>query len=600
MTHYTSFFGLKENPFVLTPDPKYLYLGHKHREVLSHLIYGIKEDKGFMVVVGEVGTGKTTLCRAFINQLLKQQMEVGLIYNPDMTDLELLKAINREFKLPSAFDSKGILIDILNEFLLKANGEGRKVVLIIDEAQNLQPAVMEQIRLISNIETETGKLIQIILVGQPELENILEKKEMRQLDQRVVVRGLLGPLELIETLNYIHHRLKIATIAATTQTATFSDGACRAIHKLSGGIPRLINILADRSLLVAYAQERRKISKATVKSAYRDLESSRYRSKSKPFSLRWQTAFIFSFLILTLLAWQSQGALKDLLEQYFWESEKPQYAQARIVVPPRVILPEPVLQKKITDQPVTLPEPDLQKQVMDQLVTLPEPKLEKKIKDQPEQIAERFFSSMERWSREENWQFVLGSILDLWGEDISGHPAVAPGSMPGDTGLNLMGVYGNITLFRIFNYPAILELKRPGHNQGIYAVLKKLSKGKAMMIGEKEEAIPLETLNDWWYGHGYVLWKDFENHPRVIYPGTSSPAVTWLQQNLKHLQLFDGRVSGFYDLMTKEAVKRLQREHNLLVDGIAGPQTKMMLYSLLEIYSKPSLLSRSEEEIEKE
>ena len=199
MDHYTSFFNLKENPFVLTPDPKYLYMGQKHKEVMGHLLYGVNDDKGFMVVVGEVGTGKTTLCRAFINQLLKEHMEVGLIYNPAMTDLELLQAINREFKIPSEWDSKGKLIDRLNEFLLKVNGEGRKVVLIIDEAQNLYTSVMEQLRLISNLETETGKLIQIILVGQPELERILSKEEMRQLDQRIVVRSLLGPLKMRET-----------------------------------------------------------------------------------------------------------------------------------------------------------------------------------------------------------------------------------------------------------------------------------------------------------------------------------------------------------------------------------------------------------------
>ncbi len=579
MNHYTSFFRLKENPFVLTPDPKYLYLGQKHREVLSHLLYGIKDDKGFMVVVGEVGTGKTTLCRAFINRLLKENIEVGLIYNPAVTDLELLQAINREFKIYSDFDSKGKLIDTLNEFLLKVNGEGRKVVLIIDEAQNLHPSVMEQLRLISNLETDTGKLIQIILVGQPELERILSKKEMRQLDQRIVVRGLLGPLKPKETMNYIRHRLNIASIDKD-DAVSFSDGACRALHNLSGGTPRLINILADRSLLVAYAQGKKKIDKGVAKNAYRDLESSRYRPKSKPLALRWQTAAVFCVFVMSLTGW----VYRDHITKNIWKQKKPEFSQPRANATSVVLSPQST-NRQMKDN-LALNMTTTQK---------PTIKIEENPKDNPDQIKDRLFFSLERLSRDENWRLVLSSLFELWEETTTVSQGVTIGKLPADTSLNIWEVYGNLTLLKSLNYPAIVELKRPKHDIGVYAVLKKLMGDNVVMVGEKEEVMPLGMFNDLWYGHAYIVWKDFEGLPRVIYPGTSSLAVTWLQHNLKYLNLFDGQESGFYDSRTRTAIVRLQKEKNLYVDGIVGPQTKMTLYSLLGVYyRKPVLLSAPE------
>lgn len=570
MEHYSSFFGLKENPFVLTPDPKYLYLGHKHREVMSHLLYGINEDKGFMVIVGEVGTGKTTLCRAFINQLMKENIEVGLIYNPAMTDLELLQAINREFKLDSNVDTKSGLVDALNEFLLNVNGEGRKVVLIIDEAQNLDPSVMEQIRLISNLETETRKLIQIILVGQPELERTLAKEEMRQLDQRVVVRGLLGPFKPKETINYLRHRLKVARIENGEGAVTFTDGACKNVHKRSGGIPRLINVLADRSLLVAYTQGKKAIDRKIVKSAHRDLERSRYRSGSGTFSLRWQTAAIFSLLVILFLGW----FLGDVADFTGWRVEKPKPVRATTLTPPQKPPPKPVAAPVITP-PAEVPLPIQEK------------------KESPEQILDRFFTPLEKLTRQENWQLALATVFKMWEEDPKVLSGVATGTLPEMSTMYLREISGSMTLLRSLNMPAIVEVRRPRSNQWVYGVLRSLGDDRLVMLGENEEQIPLSVFNEIWYGHAYVLWKDFEELPRVIYPGTSSLAVTWLQHNLKTLNLFKGPVSGFYDQKTKQAVVRLQKENKLLVDGIVGSETKMIIYAHLDIYPKPTLIENS-------
>ncbi|MBN1104123.1 MAG: AAA family ATPase, partial [Deltaproteobacteria bacterium] len=380
MIYCTSFFNLKENPFVLTPDPKYLYLGNTHREVLAHLLYGIMDEKGFMVVIGEVGTGKTTLCRAFIEQLLKQNVEVGLIYNPAMTDLELLQAITREFKISADAKTKGKRIDALNAFLLKVHGKGRKVVLIVDEAQNLEPPVMEQLRLISNLETETGKLIHIILVGQPELEKTLGRKEMRQLDQRVVVRGLLGPLKPGETREYIRHRLKVAS-APGEEGVSFSEGACSTIHRLSGGIPRLIHVLADRSLLVAYAQGKRKIERRTVRSAYRDLERSRYKPPPDYASVRWQTAVALFVLLAAALGWFYQEPLSRI-----W----------------RISEAAPVA---------------VQRHVISSPVKAPIPKIPKTPEETPaDNGVIRILQPLEGLSRDETWRLALQSGFFLWGE----------------------------------------------------------------------------------------------------------------------------------------------------------------------------------------
>jgi general secretion pathway protein A len=559
MTHCTSFFNLKENPFVLTPDPKYLYLGNKHREVLSHLLYGITDEKGFMVVIGEVGTGKTTLCRAFIEQLLKQNVEVGLIYNPAMTDLELLQAINREFKLGASAETKGRLIDTLNEFLLKVNGEGRKVVLIVDEAQNLEPTVMEQLRLISNLETETGKLIHIILVGQPELERILGRKDMRQLDQRVVVRGLLGPLKSRETREYIQHRVKVAS-ALGEDGVSFSSGACTAIHRFSGGIPRLINVLADRALLVAYAQGKKKIDRGTVRSAYRDLERSRYKPPPAYASVRWQTAVVFIVFAVAAIGWFYQEPLSRS-----WR--KPDVA------------PGAVAQRPVVSSPVKAPGPE----------TLKAPE------EKPEDGVRAILHSLEGLSRDETWRLALESGFSLWREGTTIPHWITAGNLPRDTRLRLWEISGNMTRLSGFNYPAILELRRPGRDSVLYVLLRKVKNERAIVTALKDVSIPVQALNDLWYGHAFVIWKDFEDFPRVISSGAPALAVTWLQHNLRSLRFLDGPVSGLYDALTKEAVMRLQRQKGLAVDGVVGPETMMVLYSLLGVYPKPTLLGEEEE-----
>jgi general secretion pathway protein A len=264
---YTAFYGLQEKPFSLTPDPRYLFLSSSHREALAHLLYGIDQNEGFIAVTGEVGTGKTTLCRTLLERL-GPDTNVAFIFNPTLTGEELLRAISVELGLLATGLTRAQLSDQLNEFLLDEKKAGRRVLLIIDEAQNLEPVTLEEIRLLSNLETSTSKLIHILLFGQPELDELIDSHELRQLRQRISVRWSLDTLTAPETAEYVCHRLRIA---AGGDCDLFDERALREVHRRSRGVPRLVNLLCDRSLLAGYAANEKEISTALVGRAAREI-----------------------------------------------------------------------------------------------------------------------------------------------------------------------------------------------------------------------------------------------------------------------------------------------------------------------------------------
>jgi general secretion pathway protein A len=254
---YCTFYGFRESPFTITPNPRFLFMSDQHREAFAHLIYAVDSRAGFIELTGEVGTGKTTLLRSFLNRLDSEGHRTALIFNPCLTSLELLQSINREFGLAWQMESRMELLQALNAFLLEQKASGRSVVLVMDEAQNLSSEVLEEIRLISNLETETDKLIQIVLSGQPELLYVLARKELRQLNQRITVRYHLLPMGFDSTKSYIDHRMELA---GRYRAATFSDAALKRIFRFSGGVPRLVNIACDRALLIGFTEEERTIT----------------------------------------------------------------------------------------------------------------------------------------------------------------------------------------------------------------------------------------------------------------------------------------------------------------------------------------------------
>lgn len=266
---YQSFYGFREMPFNITPDPRFLYLSPTHQEALQHLKYGVREKKGFIVLVGEVGCGKTTLCRRFLNELDPSHYDTALILNPRITETQMLKAILTELGETKLARSQNDLVAQVNTVLLDRIQRGRDIVLIIDEAQNLKFEVLEQIRLLSNLETDKQKLLQIVLMGQPELKEVLAREELRQLRQRILVHYELHPLTRTDLAHYVHHRL---SLAGGNGRPSFSRWALRAIHKGSGGIPRIVNNLCDKALLAAFIRESDEVNYWDVRRAVRDMD----------------------------------------------------------------------------------------------------------------------------------------------------------------------------------------------------------------------------------------------------------------------------------------------------------------------------------------
>lgn len=267
-TMYLEYYNLKEYPFNITPDPRFLYFAKHHKEAYDHLIYGIKQRKGFIELTGEVGSGKTTLCRAVL-AALDDEVETALILNPCLTETQLLRAMLNDFGLDVTGRDRLSYIEKLNEFLLQQNRIGSNVALVIDEAQDLSPQVMEQVRLLSNLETDQHKLIQIVMCGQPELKKRLARPDLRQLRQRITVRYHIPPLTQEDTMMYIRHRL---WIAGSDGSIVFDAGGIREVYKYAKGSPRLINAVCDNALLAGYVGRTRKIDSRCVKRAIRQLE----------------------------------------------------------------------------------------------------------------------------------------------------------------------------------------------------------------------------------------------------------------------------------------------------------------------------------------
>ncbi|MCG6916818.1 MAG: AAA family ATPase [Deltaproteobacteria bacterium] len=353
---YLEFFGLREKPFGLTPDPKFLFFSEKHREALDHLLYGIHQKEGFVLISGDTGTGKTTLCRALLERLDPHEVKTSLVLNPLLNEKELLKAILEDFGLPATGTTKKELLDVLNRFLLKTLTAGGTAVLIIDEAQHLSTECLEQVRLLSNLETHKEKLIQIILVGSEELPAKLEAFELRHLQQRISLRYHLRPLDRRETRSYLQHRLNMARAAGST---SFDKGAYREIYRFSKGVPRLINIIAERSLLAAYLGGSRKVRLSHVVDGRQSLNGRFPRSRPRSI-LRlghsWKGASVALSVLVIAVALVFVPTMREMLKNYvnrgFTEKSfaplnySRQFVRAEIPQPKPAVMRSPVRTEK--------------------------------------------------------------------------------------------------------------------------------------------------------------------------------------------------------------------------------------------------------------
>jgi len=447
---YESYYGFHEKPFNLTPDPKYLYLSARHTEAVAHLEFGRRERGGFIVITGEVGTGKTTLARYFLGNLGNQAATAVVLY-PALTAAELLRSILEDLHAPAAGDSLKELVDALHSFLLESHAAGRNVVLLIDEAQDLSAEVLEQIRLISNLETDTEKLIQIVLMGQSELQELLGRRELRQLAQRVTARYHLAPLNREETEGYIRHRLRVA---GGEDKVAFSPAALSAVQRHSGGVPRLVNLICDRALLAGYVLGRRSIDAGMVRRAAREVGGEAAQGQ---WGLRTATA-----------AWGLAAVVAGAFA-FSLLSRGPASATA---VPPA---PEPApAEASQTPLPTSAPPATLL----------------------PPLTTSDLASLLLSLSREASLEAALGSVQELWG----------PGT------LERSALRTHLEQVRRLDLPVILEMFHPARRDTCSLALLRIE-GEDGVVADGQggtRRLPLREIDRLWTRQALFLWRDFE------------------------------------------------------------------------------------------
>jgi general secretion pathway protein A len=565
---YTSFFGLTEKPFAITPDPRYLYLSERHAEALAHLLYGINESGGFIQLTGEVGTGKTTVVRTLLSRV-PHHADVAVILNPRVTPVEFLLTICEELGLEIAEadrDSVKQMVDALNRRLLQAHAEGRRIIVLVDEAQNLSFEVLEQVRLLTNLETPTQKLLQIILIGQPELRELLDRTDLRQLAQRITGRYHLKPLSREETKGYVRHRLRVAGAA----DEIFTPSALGEVHRLSSGIPRVINVACDRALLGAYTQETRKISAALVRRAAGEV----YGRRFAPTWLSWLVGTVTVVVLIATglvgwLTWHTQ------ISAYFAAHKipAPVAAPARRPAPTAAIAPTVQTSTAVPPASVTPRVPGGAQSAAPPLASI------------NELLAANSVNTTDT--------AAFRRLLSLWGTAMAEDKD--PCGQARKAGLACLDQRGSWAQVRALNRPAILTLS-DDQGQRHRVVLSGLDDRYATLdLGEHNQRVSLDELSRDWFGDFTVIWKPKTLRTRLLSLGMQGDEVRWLRRSLNALRggASDPEHADVYDEELAIAVQNFQREHRLNVDGIAGLQTQVVLDTALAEPGSPQLLSNA-------
>lgn len=518
---YLQYYGLGEAPFSITPDPRYVFLSERHRDALAHLLYGIGKggSGGFVQLTGEVGTGKTTLCRLLLDQL-PENTRVALVLNPKLTPIELVQTICEELKLDTTGRTSSLkgLTDTLNAFLLDAYAQGLRVVLIVDEAQNLSTESLEQIRLLTNLETPTQKLLQIILLGQPELRDMLARPELRQLAQRITARYHLTPLDIAETEAYVRHRLAVAGAVR----CPFSRLGLRSLYRRSGGVPRLINIVADRALMAGYAHEESNIGERTVNRAADETLPGHARFWFRRHR-RWLAAAVAVLVLGGAATWYRMNLHATLAT------------------------------------PVQTPTPPV---AADSGLASLESFLAKK----PETELTAFSQLLARWQ-------VAGGGVSV-AEAAACPSVVAPG-------LDCLRGHADLAQILRFDRPVILVLG--SGDSAAYAVLQGAGRSRVRLdVAGVPHEIDRDSLPRLWGGDFVALWRQPSDVPATLKRGDAGPGVAWVSQRLAALDGDAAAGSGpaYFDAALESRVRKLQQAYGIRADGIVGPETLFALSAL--------------------
>ena len=530
---YESFFGLAEKPFAITPDPRYLYLSERHAEALAHLLYGIDDAGGFIQLTGEVGTGKTTMLRSLLAEL-PAHVDIALILNPRVTPEEFLLGICEELRVdrPASEDrSVKTSVDALNRYLLDAHAKGRRVVVIVDEAQQLAADVLEQVRLLTNLETATTKLLQIILVGQPELRDVLARNDLRQLAQRITGRYHLEPLSAADTAAYVRHRLRVAGASGEV----FDARALAALHRLSGGVPRLINVIGDRALLAAYTRESRVVTSPLVRAAAREIGGERRRRRA--------TATVVVAIVTGIALVAGWTASQRPVADAPSESASAPRPAAGPPATPATPAPAPVVD----------------------LATF--------IAQHPDKTGT---------------DIAMAQLFALWGQHVE-----ADGSKPCEqaatAGLACEVGHGSLAELRRYDRPAILTLVMPDGSAHQVVVSALDDRRAHLEAGDASLDADLLDLSRFWFGEYLLLWRPPVMPPQILRPGLRGEAVRWLRARVPGSEAAAGRDQDLYDRPLARAVEAFQKSRRLDVDGIAGTHTQLLLDALTHDAAVPTL-----------
>ncbi len=528
---YQSHFGLTAAPFSIAPDPRYLYMSQRHQEALAHLLYGLGGDGGFVLLTGEVGAGKTTVCRCLLEQI-PASCDVAYIFNPKLTVEELLSTLCVEFGIayPPGNASIKVFIDRINAYLLDAHARGRSTVLIIDEAQNLSADVLEQMRLLTNLETNQRKLLQIILLGQPELATMLDRPELRQLAQRIVARYHLGPLTQAEVAAYVDHRLDVAG----ARRRLFPAALMRRLYRLSGGIPRVINVLCDRALLGAYVQGKDQVRSATLAQAAREVfqrPAPARRSLLRP--------LLATLILVTGSAVATVLYQREVLKMPIPSAAPIIAATPALPVPAAPVAPTPAVTAPAAALPATLEWPP----------------------DLP---------------RMKSGAMAYAALLRAWGAD---EPGPTPCRQAESMGLRCRTARGGLDELRQLNRPAMLHL-RDDLGGEFYATLTALDDdGATFAVGTETRRVALSTLVTQWSGYYTLMWRVPPEVGDNLRPGQRGPAVDWLARQLARVQDKEAETpkDAVFDESLVRQLKQFQLTQGLIPDSALGPQTLLRL-----------------------
>ncbi len=521
-------------------------MSERHGEALAHLVYGVTESGGFVQLTGEVGTGKTTLVRTLLLNRMPDNADVAVVLNPQISAHEFLLTICEELhiEVPAAKDSIKALTDALNRHLLAAHANGRRTILVVDEAQNLAPAVLEQVRLLTNLETAKQKLLQIILIGQPELRELLARNDLRQLAQRITGRYHLEPLTREETAQYIEHRLRVAGALGEVM----DSGARIEVFRLSQGVPRLINVICDRALLGAYSQESRVVTRRLIRRAAAEVSG----ELEKTSTLR--NVGIAAAIIAVAIAIVSLVSLFDGSPLTTVEQAAPVEIAETERAPPVVVV-EPALIAATEAR-----EPSLMEQI---------------------QMAGELTRR----------DFALSTLFSLWNaEFVNGNRSGC--EQASDAGLACLSRRGTWNNVKQLNRPAILTVFDAAGEQHDVVLTAIHGDSADLSIGGVTVTHPVSSIMEYWYGEYLLLWRPPGGAPVALMPGIRSNEVSWLRTSLGNIDERYATTGGDeYDSQLEGIVRQFQRDNRLDVDGLAGQQTQIIINSLLASDGSPRLMT---------